>query len=413
MPKNDFAPLFLILLSSIMLLYQVAKPFWGHHDFNNAFYGNMARNLVRFSILDTKLAQVTSSGRPSVSDFSFHTHHPPLLIWALGVSYLLFGVTELSTRLVPIAFSVGTLFTFYMLIKKTVNSKTAVIASFFWIVTPLYIYFGKMAVQEIPVLFFVLLGLYSYAAGKVKLLYFSTFLAALSGWPGYYLIPTIWLWSLLRTGKIAKNITALPIVAIGVFAFHLFQNHVVTGSTIGGGFLNSFVLRSSDIPLFEYARKELSWILAYFTKPFVTLAAGGLIISLIHRKALILVLFFFGILHLIFFRQAAFRHDYLIYYLLPAVSLGAALFLTHMIRNKFFLTSTTLLIIAFSLSLSFRFTGALQGSNYGRIAVQAGKNIATKTSPNERVTLINKEIYNNFDWQVRFYADRNLTIIPE
>lgn len=404
----------LFLFSALILLFKVDKSFDGHHDFNNAFYGNMARNLTRYPPLNTYLAQPTNPGRSDPTKLSFHTHHPPLLVWSLALSYLLFGISEISTRIVAVIFSLGTLVIFYLLVKRTVNPKVAIIAVTFWAITPIYIYFGKMAVQEIPVLFFAILGLYAYSVNSRIILYFASVLAFLSGWPGYYLVPVIFLWEYWRKHTIRKEILILPLLAVFTFSFHLLQNQLTTGSIIGSGFANSFLLRTSNIPIIEYFKKELSWLFAYFSKPLVTISIIGVILSIIKKQKIITIFIFFGILHLLIFRQAAFRHDYLIYYLLPGVALGAAYFLEGIFQKKRFLLAASSFSVVILITLtSMKFTQALLASNYGKSAVIAGKQIAKNTAKNAKVTLVDKEIYNNFDWQVVFYADRHVTVVPK
>lgn len=411
------ALLFLLIL--LILLFQISKPFFGHHDFNNAFYGNMARNLIRYSLVDTKLAQVTNSGTVATVNFTFHTHHPPLLIWSLGISYLILGISEFSTRVVPLIFSLATLVSFYQLVKIIFNRRTAIAAVAFWAVTPLFFYFGKMAIQEILVVFFVISTLWQYELwNRTKsklhrnLIYINLTFACLSGWPGYYLLPLLWFWEFLKFKTIRKEILFLISVPLVAFSTHLLQNLLTTKSIVGGGFWEAFLLRKNDVPILFYLKREISWSLAYFTKPLVILAVVGGIVSVLKKNIFLPILLLFGLMHLLLFKQAVYRHDYLIYYLLPFTSLGAAYLINKIFRQNVIFGFVSLVLIFTMVASSLLFTSALLTSNYGRQGVKVGTRISKKIKPDGNVLVISKNIFNNFEWQVVFYADRQLRIVP-
>ncbi|MBI3559326.1 glycosyltransferase family 39 protein [Candidatus Gottesmanbacteria bacterium] len=402
MSKNFLPPFFLGIIAVLILVYQINKPFVGHHDFNNVFYGNMARNLLRYPLSETKLGQVTNSGWVQNShEFVYHTHHPPLLVWLLAVSYKLFGIFEVSTRLVPVVFSVLTVVFFYFLVRRLSNGKVALATAVFWLTTPLFIYFGKMAVQEVLVLFFFVFSFWVYFFAP-KLLLPALFLAALSGWPGYYVSFIIWLYDRKKT-----IVLAVPFLAFGL---HLFQNWLLTGLALGGGLASAFTLRSGSVALLPYLQKEASWILAYFTKPLVILSVVGLLVLPKHSVTPFLI---FGLTHLIFFRQAVERHDYLIYYLLPFITLSAAWFLERILKNNKLFFLAVIIIAAASFWSGRFFSQALLASDYAKDGYTVGRLINKVTGPKETVLVIDDKIYNNFDWQVVFYGDRKVTILPQ
>lgn len=422
MKQNTIVLLFLIFIATLVLTFKINKPFIGHHDFNNAFYGNMARNLVRLPLIETKLGQPTNSGINPALPLSFHTHHPPLLIWSLALSYFVFGISEWATRLVPVLFSLGTIYYFFKLLKLKFSLRAATFASIFWIISPLFIYFGKMAIHEVLVVFFFIFSYYYFSIWiekkEKKHLYITIFGligGCLSGWAGYYSVFVIVFNYWLIERKINKLIIGLTLIPILLFSLHLFHNYILTGSIGGGGFSEVFLLRSSQVPWIGYVKKEISWIVAYFTKPIFLLALVGfppVWYRLKDKRIFLISLLLFGFLHLILFRQAAFRHDYLIYYLLPLMVTIPALMLD-IIPNVKLRNITFLLIVLMSVYSSYRFTTALENSNYNREGVTAGKLIAQKTSATDWIVLVSQKIYNNSDWQVIFYADRFLTIVPK
>ena len=415
-------PLIIILVTSFILLsYKIDKPFWGHHDFNNSFYGIMGRNLNRYGSVATKLGQVTNSGY--TKNFLYHTHHPPLLIWSLAISYRLFGVSERSTRLIPVIFSLLTLWFFYKFIELILNRSTAFIAVVFWIITPLFLYFGKMAVHEILVLCFMMLAFWRYhlwlkekSKNNLLMVYFALLGGCMSGWPGFYSPIIIILLDLWTQRKLRKETLVMMIIPVLVFIFQLVHNLVLTGSVVGGNFWQAFALRSSSIEPALYLKREIPWALAYYSKPLVLLATIYLVISLWQRKLSPMVLGFLalGLIHPIFFREAVFRHDYLIYYLLPFFSLAAAQCLNIFFHsNKMVLTTAFMIIVYFSLKSTISFTSALLFSDRYRESVQIGKYIHSGSSFKDRILVVlPKETQSDFEnWHISFYSDRKLKIV--
>ena len=157
----------------------------------------------------------------------------------------------------------------------------------------------------------------------------------------------------------------------------------------------------------------MAWVFAYFTKPLVFLALFGILISILKKNIILPVFLVFGLLHLIIFRQAAFRHDYLIYFLLPFISLGSAYFINKIFRQNVVFGFVSLVLIITIVASSFHFTSALLTSNYNRQGVEIGTWISQKIKPNRNVLVISKNIFNNSEWQVVFYADHHVRIVPE
>lgn len=415
MIRVNLITIFLAIFSLLILSYQITKPFVGHHDFNNVFYGNMARNLVRYGPVATKLGQITNSGWVNPENFTYHTHHPPFLIWLLAASYWIFGISEFSTRFVPIIFSTLTLVVFYQLLKKVVDEKVALFSCFFWIATPLYLYFGKMAVQEILVLFFAIFSFWQYFFWRdnKNSKNFALLLAGLlggtfSGWPGYYPVVIILVLDIAAFKKIRPDIIPIATIPLFAFGFQLFQNYLLTGSAIGGGFDKAFFLRSEIIPWGPYLKREASWILSYFTKPLVLAATFGLFYNF---RKIILIFLILGILHLLIFRQAAEKHDYLIYYLLPFFSLSTSLFIKKFFNRAFYRIGLILLVL--ELIFGYRFFIALQNSDYAKAGLIAGELIQQTTKQKDKTILVDPDIFNNYDWQVIFYSDRFIRIVPQ
>lgn len=401
------APLLvLLIIGALVLSYKIDKPFWGHHDWNGVYWGAVARNYVRYGLLETKFAMVGGNGVLPINQLGYSFHYPPLfpLIWALF--FKLFGVSEWSSRLMSISFSLGSLTVFYLLIKKYFDVKTAIISSFFWIVTPMFIYFGKMPVHEIPLMFFVLLAFYFYLSGRFKLLLIATITAGLITWPGYFIIPAITVHcTLFKKDRTLKfdQILILWATSFILFALFLCDNYLVTGSVIGGGLKEVFLLRVGGVSPFIYIGTLLRWSWTYY---FLLVPLS--VIGLLRTRSKILILFLtYALIYPIVFRDASFRHDYLLIYFWPFLALAGTLALP----KKLLLFSGLILAICIFLARK-PYTDALLKSNLYHISVEVGEKIKPLTLPTDHVLVVSKDPTVPFDaWFIGFYADRIASVV--
>lgn len=73
---------------------RINRPFIGHHDFNGAFYSQIARNYLKIGLIKSRGAQIINSGDISNGDWNLHTHHPatyPILLSLIFSNYWRFG----------------------------------------------------------------------------------------------------------------------------------------------------------------------------------------------------------------------------------------------------------------------------------------------------------------------------------
>lgn len=420
--KNNLFLFLVLTFAASVLTNNLDKPFWGHHDFNNSFFGNIARNYVRYGLIATKLGQANSVGFASSGGFSYHTHHPPLLPLSLALSYWILGISEFSTRIVPVIFSALTVALFFIWIREKINLKTALVASLFWLISPLYLYFGKMAIHEVLVLFFFVFSFWQYTLWTSKgiklnlyLMITGILLGMLSGWPGYYTPFVIALADLVTYRRLRKEMLIIILAAPLMFFLYLGNNMFLTGSIFGGGFAEAFRFRSGSVVLNKWAVRELQMCLIYFNRPVVVLAFLGLVYAFLKKEWLIVLLFFFGLLHPVLFKEASFRHDYLIYYWLPFFALGAALTVVTLVRSKALLVVTVCLVAGISLFQSFPYLKALLDGDRYKESVYIGRLVNTSSAPSDRVLIVIPENFQSEleGWHVSFYADRDYQILRE
>jgi len=79
----------ILLLSFCLVFYagSLTKKLIGYHDFNSVIYSSSARSLI---------------GRSETGEIFYQQEYPILLPSILSLSFLIFGISEWSVRLVPI-----------------------------------------------------------------------------------------------------------------------------------------------------------------------------------------------------------------------------------------------------------------------------------------------------------------------
>ncbi len=370
--------LIILFTAGILLSYQFNKPFWGHHDWNGVYWGIVARNFSR-------------------DQFTFNFHYPPLfpLIWSWFFG--IFGIHNWVSRLMAASFSLGSIAIFYFLVKKFFSVKTAFLASILWIFTPMFIYFGKMPVHEIPLMFFVLLSFWFYLTKKFWPLFLSILAAELITWPGFFIVPAITIHAFV-TKSWSKKHLYLWASSVGVFGLHLLHDYFVTGDYFGGGLREIFLMRVTNVSLIPYLMTLGRWAWTYYFL-LVPLSIVGL---LINRNKILILFLTYALFYPIIFRDAAFRHDYLLIYFWPFLTLSSALVL-----KRYLLVLIVIILMFF---FRWKFILALENSDIYKESVRFGQFINANSLTADSVTA--KTLDPNVPWDgwfISYYADRILT----
>lgn len=418
--KKNIPLLFLILLAGLLLSFRIDKTFIGHHDWNGVVYGHLARSYLREGFFQKGA-----------------THYPPLLPICLSVSFAIFGVVEWAARLVPLMASLGMIVLLFKLTEELWNQQVAVFACLFLIFTPMFLYFGKMPVHETVSPVFVLFTLFHYyhwLKKGLKRSYFfiilGTILGGLTSWAGYYLVPLLIIhcWCFKKEKEFFRRIFLLFPLSIMMFISHLFYIKLSTGSFIDKGFLKAFLFRfnlgpQAETVSFTYSKffiLQARWMVVYFTRIVVVLSFLWMMLFLFSflknkkiglKESFILILLFFGFTHSAIFRNAAFIHDYLLYYTLPFFSMAAGLVLYQFglrIKNNFLKIIFYSLVFYLFITERIPFTKTLLATKMNESGYKLGVLIKQLTSKREEVLVASKEFGAFLDVFVRFYADREV-----
>ena len=432
--KKIFSLIVIVLLGFLVLNTNLNKPFYGHHDFNSVYYSTMARNLNRYELSSTKLAQVTNSGQTDPKDFSFHTHHPSILPILLSLSFKLFKFSEWSARLVPLLFSLGSLAMLFLIAKKLKLSSLAAFSSTLIVLTPMFRYFGKLPVHEPLIIFFSLASVLLYLCFTVKptnknltKLLLVAFINGLTGWPGYFLYPLLTLHALIYYKKEFKAVLLTNFSVALAFLVHLFQTYLVSGDFFGGSLIKALLFRlnlnpsASSIVQFswlKYLVQQARWLTIYYTIGLLVVGLLFLCFALFKilkpkktslSVSIILLLLLFALVYPIFFSNAVFIHDYLNIYFAPFLAFSLA-WLLDLINQKSFILALILTILI-GLGIYYErqpFNQANQKSNMHQTGYQLGKLINQLVPAGESAAIFSINYANHHQVFINFYADRNI-----
>ncbi len=346
-------------------------------------------------------------------DYNFHFFPTFTLMWA--VFFRIFGIADWVSRLFAAVFSLGTIFVFYRLGEKHFGLRTAIISSVFWLATPMFIYFGKMPVHEIPLMFFVLLAVYFYFEKRFRLTFLFVILAELTTWPGFFLVPALTIHWVLTRRKYPKPafIVNLWLVSFLLFGLHLTHDFLVTGSPFGGGLEEIFFLRVRGIALVPYLSTLARWAWTYYSFLLPLAGLWGILNlrgKLAGHQDIPVFLLIYALFYPVVFRDAASRHDYLLIYFWPFLCLASALVLERFFRKNTLVMALTAGAVILSMAgLRYKYIFALENSDLYRVSASFGMYIHGHSRPTDKIFIIKADPSVPWDgYFISYYANRNL-----
>ena len=392
-----FSWLIILILLALILTDHLAKPFIGHHDWNGVFYSQIARNYLRFGLLETKLGQLTGPN-------SFYTHYPPLFPLTLAAAFKVFGISDLVSRLVPVGLTIAGLLVLYR-----ISSSWVVIAV---ALTPMLRYFGQMPSQEPLIIFLTLVSFYFFRKKNRAGFYLTVILNGLSGWAGYFFYPLLFFlnrrWALKAC-----------LLLVMTFSLHLLHVYILTGSFSGGGIFDALLLRLGFFPMLgktepelagqftwlAYLIKEARMLTVYYTFTLLSLAALGLLLC---RDKITLIFLAWGLSYPLIFSNVVFVHEYFNVFFWPFLALS----LVNLI-NRIRLKPILVLIIFLGIFLERnKFYQALVKTKAFEPGYQLGLEINRLIPFGQTYTVVNsREFIESQNLFIDYYSDRQIEYI--
>jgi 4-amino-4-deoxy-L-arabinose transferase-like glycosyltransferase len=318
----------------------------GSHDgWSGAFYSNIARNYLRHGYWETRFAPIVSTGDVPRDHWVYYLTHPPGIGLVVSLSFRWLGEHEWSARLVPLIFSVGSLFLLYRLAQALFTTRIALLATFLAAFVPMEIVYGAHVDPQGPaVTFFSLALLEAYRRGSLPGMIASLVLGSAFDWPIHYMAGLIAFHALVTGGARRREVWVLPLLSVVlVGSFWIYGRRVApspeqnylhaslgaaaalwTGYEVDPTHIQGYRMEWPGWP--ALASRVWSYYLNLFTWPLLVLAALGVVVALRRRApAAFFILLLWGLLHAVLFPMGAFVHDYWAVYLTPGLALAAAL----------------------------------------------------------------------------------------
>lgn len=392
-----------VAVNLFLILRNISEPFIRFNEDNNAVYGLAAQNWLKFGLTKLKLGMATYWLEEPNQKIGYYTNHPDLFVLPTLFSYRFFGINEFTTRLSPFIFSLLSIILFFFLIYEIYKDYLlSFLSTFIFATLPALTFYGKMLDPEIFVLFFALFSFYLFF--KIKntdkkflfaLFFFTIFLGSFMGWHFYFVPAIIWLLILFEKNYPKRNLflILIPLILFFSFSLTIYHFYVLGGNQALSTLKESFISRTSGLPLSFWLNRMWFLLKLNFTWPILILGFSWLIYSIFKffqnkKISLDLILFFFPLLVTLIFRQWV-THPYGPFYYLPFFALagGKVLYLlgsklSDILKNEIFSLVLVCLLLAGQFYLGFLALKFFdQNLIFNKESVQFLKEIKNKLNP--------------------------------
>lgn len=137
--------------------YNINSPLLDYHSWRQTETAGFARNFYDngFNIF---YPQIDNGGAgPGYAEAEFQ-----LVPFIIAFFYKIFGIHEYVARVVVIAFSVGSIYLLYNMIRMYYSIRVAVFSTIFFIISPMELYFGRTVMPDSAMIFFSIGSLYFF-----------------------------------------------------------------------------------------------------------------------------------------------------------------------------------------------------------------------------------------------------------
>ncbi len=186
----------LMLFGLLCRLFNLATPLLDYHSWRQTDTAAIARNFY-YNGFNIFYPQIDWGGAgPGYVEAEFQ-----LVPFIIAIFYKIFGVHEYVARLVIIAFSVGSIYLLYKMVRIYYSRRVAIFSAIFFIISPMELYFGRTVMPDSAMIFFSIGSLYFFNKwtndeknGSLILAIICTTLAFLVKISTLYLgLPLLWL----------------------------------------------------------------------------------------------------------------------------------------------------------------------------------------------------------------------------
>jgi len=344
---------FLVTLGYLTFFFYrgIHIPWIENDNYYGAIYAQAAHNNLRAGLAATGGVPATLYFGPlPIPVSAYYVHHPTLLPLLETASFAVFGESEWSTRLVPVACSLLSMIFLWLLMCDAVNRRAAMLTTAIFATLPMELHYGDMVDFE-PCLVMVMIAAllclrYWSSRGAIWAwpAAFCCFLAVNMDWPGYLFVLSVVGCFLLRGTK-GQRLFAAGLLGICAFSgiVFLFQIRHVNPDAwsdlltalkmrLGNGVATgSSAAEAKDIH-FTFAewceRIRLALHDDFLITPWIFVGVGTLFILMRKDSPGIrwagwgaLQMIVAGVLYVVILRNESFIHDFTTFYLIGSVAI--------------------------------------------------------------------------------------------
>jgi 4-amino-4-deoxy-L-arabinose transferase-like glycosyltransferase len=332
----------LFLVAWLLLVYDLGAPWAGSQA--RVWVPSAVRNYRMYGLETTKLMMIRNEVPTTPENFTYYSHHPPLIVWMPAVTTIFLGENELAVRFGFVSVSLISVAAMYLLSRRLYGEKMAIWAAAFYACVPIIAYYGhipgfaQMALA-VSLLFAAMLVNWLRRPTRARLcgLALLAWAAVWVAWDAVFFVGALGLVAL----RVANKEQRIAIVGLGVVTVMSLVTLLVFYQLQWSGsfdsLMDAFVWRSSTakfradsesftIPHFLFRNLVHVFVLA--TPPFFVVSVWG--IRPIRRygstlgNTILVGLFLGAVLYYLVFRNASFVHSYYKATLVPSMALTAA-----------------------------------------------------------------------------------------
>lgn len=431
--------LILISFSVFLLSINISKPFISDEDFHAARYGLYAENFNTYGYEKSKLGMIEENFFQDKDQYLYNTFSFPTLSILISYIYKIFGISELSTRLIAIFVSTTTILLLYEIGKNIKNELVGFTVAIFSICSPIFYNYGNLITPEVIILPLILLNTYVFnlwiARDKMINAYFFWLLiistgVALVGWSGYFLALMFYIYSYIFYRKKSKLVLTLFIPFLVVFLLHIYHVYILTGLSFQHN-LTSHIFSLNGYDPKYINEKSYSW-LKFFVQQMHDLiklvTVPVLILNFVwwletikkwwiedrlnKSQKKIFIYFLFSIIIPILFPQTVFEFSYFNIFMLPFISLSSAYIFVKLLKSTAIKNWVIyMVVLSFAIGIAYRGLFFIQKPELNQMyqtAYLIGKIV---NELNEESNVIIQTPYDKYDFGIiaQFYSQNNIT----
>lgn len=342
-----------VIWLAVVLSWEITRPWIHGVDYNGAVWSQAAHNILRAGLGETSGASSGFYFGPlPIPAWGYYLHHPPLLHLVIGFLFSIFGEHEWVARLVPVGCSVISAILLWLLVRSCAGARTATLSTAVFSALPMQLRYGPMVNFEPCVLMLMigaLLCLRWHRVSRKPGWRYAAFGFILAGlwvdWAMYLFVVALCLCWLLRANSGDRRFAA--VICLSAFlsgALYLLRITWLRHDAWGDLF-NTFMVRlgvgkGGHFTEWQWMLRITDTMVAHFLPIGLILGAIGAALVWRDRRrdeglqwlgraclsVLIMDALFVGL-----FQNDSYIHEYIAFYFLLPVSVGAGVALDRLV----------------------------------------------------------------------------------